>query len=152
MIIELYNDDEFMSRLELIFRVYFFGVYLVSMDVLLKMFPDTTPLIYLAVKHLLYFPPLAGSDALKAFTTHTPLWDLKCHNDDHSCVSYDLDKAFEFRDNSYRNSNCFRSCYWQPLVQTLWANGEVDVSNKTFEFIPWKLRPIVICWSYKGDG
>ena len=144
IIIELYNDAEFMSCLELIIGVYFSGVFLISMDVLIKMFPDMT---YPAVKHLLYFSPLVGSDTVKALIAYTPLWDLRCHNNNHSCVSYDLDKTFYFGDNSYRNNNCFRSCYWQVLVQTLRANDEVVVSGRNFEFVPWKL-----CWSYKSDG
>ena len=82
-------------------------VCVISIGVLVRAFTnqDLAPLVYLAVKHLLYFSPLVGSDILKALITHTPLWDLKCRNDNHSCVSYDLDKTFEFGDNSYRNSN-----------------------------------------------
>ena len=70
LIIALYNDDEFMRRLELIFSAYFSGVFLISMDVLIKMFPDMT---YPAVKHLLYFSPLVGSDTVKALIAYTPL-------------------------------------------------------------------------------
>ena len=139
---DVYNDAETMFKIELLS-----GVCVISIGVLVKAFGDQDlfRLVYLAVKHLLYFSPLVGSDTVKALIAYTPLWDLRCHNNDHSCVSYDLDKTFYFGDNSYRNSNCFRSCYWQVLVQTLRANDEVVVSGRNFEFVPWKL-----CWSYKS--
>ena len=58
--------------------------------------------------------------------------DLRCHGENHSCLSYDLDAAFEFGDNSYKNRSCLRSRYWRPLVRALSASGEMVIDNKTF--------------------
>ena len=99
--------------------------------------------------YLLGFSYLVGNDALVAFADIPRVdWGFKLPID-HCCDNYHWSATYMDGDCSYTNNDCRPVCYLQPLAQTLLASGEIEVDNKTFEFTPWKLRPIEIIGSYQ---
>ena len=146
-IIRVYQNEELMLQPELacLLEVVFIGV-------LFHYFgrgPQLSLFVHRTAVYLLGFSYLVGNDALVAFADIPRVdWGFKLPID-HCCDNYHWSATYMDGDCSYTNNDCRPVCYLQPLAQTLLASGEIEVNNKTFEFTPWKLRPIEIIGSYQ---
>ena len=146
-IIGVYQNEELILHLQLtcLAEVVFLGVlfHYLGCGSQLPLFVHGTAV------YLLGFSYLVGNDALVAFADIPRVdWGFKLPID-HCCDNYHWSATYMDGDCSYTNNDCRPVCYLQPLAQTLLASGEIEVDNKTFEFTPWKLRPIKIYCSYQ---
>ena len=151
LIIRLYYDENFIIHLQL-----FCVAEVLLIGGLLYCFPEDPELplfVHGKAVYLLGFCHLIGGGALMVFADTPPLYlSFSLPTGNHHCNNHHWSTTYLEGDCSYTNPDCLPGCYWQPLTRRLLASGEISVTNRTFEFTPWKLRPIKIYYSYKGDN